>query len=263
MLRSVNELKGFDIVATGGEIGDVQQFYFDDERWAVRYLVVNTGDWVTAQQVLISPFSVTQIDLDNHKLHVALSKEQVQGSPSIDTHKPVSRQMEATYSDYYGYPYYWRSPLLWGAGASPDQTAPQTPAVLRMANSAAAAAMVHVVAPEVHLHSTEEVATYHIAATDGLIGYVNDFIVDDATWAIRYLVIDTHSWLLGKAVLVAPRWITSINWAQGQVHVQLSREAIRQSPEYDGTKLLSREYETQLHQHYGQPGYWPDNCNEK
>ena len=178
MLRSINDLKGFDLVATGGEIGDVNQFYFDDERWAVRYLIVNTGDWVAEQQVLISPFSVTQIDLGNRKLHVALNKEQVERSLNINTHKPVSRQMEATYSDYYGYPYYWRSPLLWGAGVSPDQTAPQTPAILRMATSAAAAAMVRVVSPEVHLHSTQEVTTYHIAATDGLIGYANDFIVD-------------------------------------------------------------------------------------
>lgn len=240
MWRSLNNLRGFDLVTTGGEFGTVKQFFFDDEQWVVRYLVVNTGDWVAEHQVLISPFAVMRIDYDYRKLHVALTKAQIERSPEIDTHKPVSRQMEASYSDYYSYPYYWRSPLLWGASASPDLTAPLTPAALRMATSAAAAAMARIVPPKLHLHSTQETSTYHIAATDGLIGYVNDFIVDDATWSIRYLVIDTRNWLLGRKVIVAPHWISSINWARGQVQVNLSRDAIRQSPEYDSAMLLSQ-----------------------
>lgn len=242
MLCSLNNLKGFDLVATSGELGEIKQFFFDDERWTVRYLVVNTGDWMAEQHVLISPFAVTHIDYDNRKMHVALTKAQVQGSPDIDTHKPVTRQMEATYSDYYSYPYYWRSPLLWGASASPDLTAPMTPATLRMATSAAAAAMARVVPPELHLQSTQEVSTYHIAATDGLIGYVNDFLVDEATWRIRYLVIDTRNWLLGSKVLLAPHSVSSINWARGQVEVKLSRAAIRQCPEYDSATLISPAY---------------------
>ncbi len=252
MLCSINNLKGFDLVTTGGEIGDVKQFFFDDERWTIRYLVVNTGDWVAEQQVLISPFAVTRIDYDNRKLHVALTKTQVESGPDIDTHQPVSRQMEATYSDYYNYPYYWRSPLLWGASVSPDLAASQTPATLRMATSVAAEAMAHVVPPEIHLHSTQEVVTYHIAATDGLIGYVNGFLVDDASWSIRYLVIDTGNWLLGRKVMVGLHEISSINKGEGEIQVNLSRDAIRQSPEYDSTKLLARAHGTQPHRHYGQ-----------
>lgn len=251
MLRSINNLKGFDLVTTSGELGDVKQFFFDDERWTIRYLVVNTGDWVAEQQVLISPFAVTQIDYDNRKLHIALTKAQVENSPEIDTHQPISRQMEAAYADYYSYPYYWRSPLLWGASVSPDLTAPQTPATLQMATSAAVAAMARVVPPELHLHSTQEAATYHIAATDGWIGHINDFLVEDATWRLRFLVIDTRHWLLGKKVLVAPHWISSINRGLGQIQVNLSRAAIRQSLEFDHTKLPA--HETQLGRYDGQP----------
>jgi sporulation protein YlmC with PRC-barrel domain len=263
MLRSINELKGFDIVTTDGEIGDVKQCYFDDERWTVRYLVVTTGDWASEEQVLISPFAVTQIDGDHRKLHVALTQEQIARSPGIDPQQPISRQMEATYSDYYGYPYYWHSRLLWGASASPNLAAPQSLPTRRLASTAAAAAIVRVVSPEVHLHSTQEVGNYRIAATDGLIGYVSDFIVDAESWTIRYLVIDPRNWLLGKKVVILPRWISAVDWAQGQVHVQLSREAMRQSPEYDSTNLLSHKYETQLHRYYGQPGAGPHSANEK
>src|SRR4029434_11296460 len=126
MLRSMNDLKGFDILATEGEIGDVEEFQFDDARCAVRYIVVNTGNWLAGRQVLVSPFSVLQVDRENRQLHVALTQSQVEKSPDIDIRQPESRQMEMNYADYYGYPYYWGSPLLWGAGARPALAAQQS-----------------------------------------------------------------------------------------------------------------------------------------
>lgn len=257
MLRSVNDLKGFKIAATDGEIGDVEQFYFDDERWALRYIVVNTGGWLSGRQVLISPFSVVTVDRKNSKLQVDLTKSQVEKSPEIDTHKPVSRRMEASHSDYYGYPYYWGSPFLWGTEEYPATVAqPLTP--MAATATATGAAPVPVTLGDVHLRSTEEVSSYQIAATDGRIGYVEDFIAEDSSWVIRYLAIDTRSWLPGKKVLVSPQWISLIDWAQGKVHVNLSREGIKQSPEYDKSKMVSREYETQLYRHYRHPSYWPE-----
>ena len=251
MLRSVNELKGFAIVATDGKIGDVEQFYFDDEQWAVRYIVVNTGNWLSGRQVLISPFSVVKVDRENSLLQLDLTKSQVENSPDIDTHKPVSRQMEATHSDYYGNPRYWGSPFLWG----PEEY-PATPQSIPMTATATATAPMLAAAEDIHLRSTEEVSSYHIAATDGDLGHVEDFIIEDNSWVIRYLAIDTRNWLPGRKVMVAPQWIASIDWAQGKVHVNLSCEGIKQSPEYDSAKLLSREYEMQLYRHYHQPGYW-------
>lgn len=271
MLCSMNDLKGFDILATDGEIGDVGGFYFDDEQWAVRYIVVNNGSWLSGRQVLISPFSVTQVDRDNRKLHLHLTQDQVEKSPNIDTHKPVSRQMEAAHSDYYGYPYYWGSPFLWGAeerpvlasqrSATARYTATARPTVKAVTPNgrpatAGTAAKTRVISEEVHLCSTQEVAGYHIAATDGEIGHVEDFILEDDCWAIRYLAIDTRNWLPGKKVIVSPQWISLIDWAQRKVHVNLSREGVKQSPEYDSSKLISREYETQLYRHHDQTGYW-------
>ena len=271
MLRSVNDLKDFEIVATDGEIGTVEQFYFDVERWAVRYIVVNTGNWLSGRQVLISPFSVTQVDRELRKLHVTLTKSQVERSPNIDTHKPVSRQMEAAHSDYYGYPYYWGSPFLWGAEELPVLASRGSAAAMgagtahrakadatatgRAADDVTTAEM-PVLSGDVHLRSTQEVASYHIAANDGEIGHVEDFIVEDDSWTIRYLAIDTRNWVPGKKVIVSPQWISSIDWPQGKVHVYLSREGVKQSPTYDSSQLLSRDYEEQLYGHYGQTGYW-------
>ncbi|MEP7341090.1 MAG: PRC-barrel domain-containing protein [Acidobacteriota bacterium] len=269
MLRSINDLKGFGIVARDGEIGSVEQFYFDDERWALRYIVVNTGSWLSGRQVLVSPFSVVSVDRENKRLHVDLTKDQVEKSPEIDIHKPVSRQMEASHSDYFGYPYYWGNPFLWGAEEYPAQAAQQSPAMAASMTAAVTAAgatgrpittltpaPVRVASEDFHLRSTQEVASYHMAATDGEIGHVEDFIVEDSSWVIRYLAIDTRNWLPGKKVLVSPEWISSIDWAQGKVHVNLSREGVKQSPEYDDSTLVAREYETQLYRHYRQPGYW-------
>jgi hypothetical protein len=259
----MNDLKGFGILATDGEIGNIEEFYFDDERWVVRYLVANTGSWLSGRQVLISPFSATQIDLDNRKLHLHLTQARMEKSPKIDTHKPVSRQMEAAHSDYYGYPYYWVSPFFWGAEERPvlafqrsttaRYTATARPTAKVVATNGhpatgGTAADLRAMSEEFHLHSTQKVASYHIAATDGEIGHIEDFILEADTWAIRYLVIDTRNWLPGKKVLVSPRCISTTDWTQGDVHINLSREGVKRSPEYDRSKLVD--------QLFNQPNYW-------
>jgi hypothetical protein len=227
MLLGVNHLKDFEIAATDGDFGSVEQFHFDDERWTLRYIVVNTGTWLSGRQMLISPFSVMQIDWEGKKLRVSLSKDQVEKSPAIDMRKPVSRQMEAAHSDYYGYPYYWGSPYLWGAEEQPvlasqrsalamaTATAHQTAAVTPFEHpvGAMSTAEMRVIPDDVHLRSTQEVGTYHVAATDGDLGHVDDFILEDDSWTIRYLAIDTRNWLPGKKVLVSPQWISLIDWA--------------------------------------------------
>jgi hypothetical protein len=102
------------------------------------------------------------------------------------------------------------------------------------------------------------VSGYHIQAADGEIGHVEDFIIDDETWTIRYLRINTLNWWPGKKVLISPLWIQRVSWAESKVFVNLSREAIKKSPEYTEDFLLTRDYETALHQHYSRRGYWLD-----
>ena len=251
MLASVTDLQGFTLRAMDGEIGKVNQFYFDDKTWAIRYLVVNTGSWLAGRLVLISPIAVGQTDWESKQLEVVLTKKQVEGSPDIDTHKPVSRQHEAEYLGYYGYPFYWEG-LDFG-GAIFD------PAGLPIQRSAAAEALAPRAVTESadsHLRSTKEVTGYHIEATDGEIGHVENFIVDHRTWAIQYLVVSTRNWWPGKKVLMSPHWIERVSWTDSKVYVDLSRKAIKNGPEYNDSMPVTREYEHRLYNHYKRSAYW-------
>jgi len=256
MLRTTDSLKGYAIHATDGEVGSVLDVYFDDERWGVRYLIVETGSWLSKRAVLISPYSISGTNDAEKAISVTLTREQVKNSPDIDTHKPVSRQLEGDYSRYYGYSLYWSGPYLWGAGTYP--MLPTDEAAQADRGAADAPLGQEQIKPEdVHLRSASEVSGYHILGTDDDIGHVKDFIFDDESWALRYLLVDTHNWWPGgKKVLIGTQWIDRIDWPDSAVQTKLTREQIRNSPEYNETQPLDRDYETRLHQFYGRTGYW-------
>jgi hypothetical protein len=251
MLTNATHLKGLVIRATDGELGTVEQFYFDDETWAIRYLIVETGGWLGGRRVLISPFSVIQTDWAARQLDVALTKNQVEHSPEIDTHQPVSRQHEAAYLGYYGYPCYWGGPYLWGPTFYPAGWKSPT-----SASAEATADRARRESTDSHLRSSEAVTGYDIEAADGEIGHVDGFVVDDEAWAIRYIEVATRNWWPGKKVLVSPAWIERVTWTTSKVHVGLSREAIKNGPEYVESMPITREYENRLYFHYGRPPYW-------
>jgi PRC-barrel domain len=251
MLTNASQLKGFVIRATDGELGTVDELYFDDDTWAIRYLTVDTGGWLTGRKVLISPMSVTYTDWQSRRLDVALTKKQVKDSPDIDTHQPVSRQHEAAYLDYYGYPYYWGGPYLWGASLNPVSMAVPVAASIQAIPDSARENWT-----DTHLRSTETVVGYRIEAGDGEIGHVEGFVVDDEAWAIRYIAVATRNWWPGKKVLVSPEWIERVSWTDAKVFACLTREAIQKAPEYIDTKPITREYERELYLHYGRPPYW-------
>ncbi len=261
MLRRVSNFPGREIHATDGGIGSVRQFYFDDEAWAIRYLVVDTGKWLIGRHVLISPISLGKTEWDAGVFNVSLTKDQIEHSPDIDTEKPVSRQHEADYLDYYGYPYYWYGGGLWGPRAYPAELGMGFPvrAGIATGDRQSVAKSQGTSAKDQgdpHLRSTKEVIGYYIQAQDGDIGHVEDFIIDDETWQIRYIVVDTVNWWPGKKVLVSPQWIERLDWAQSKVYVDLRRETIKSAPEFDRSAPISREYEARLYRHYGRPGYW-------
>ena len=250
MLKNANHLKGLVIQARDGEIGTVDQLYFDDESWAIRYLTVKTGGWLEDREVLISPFSVTNVDWPAKRVDVALTKKQVKDSPSIDTQRPVSRQYETEYLGYYGYPNYWNGSYLWGQDASPAMTTRIDSPREVLAERIRRASM------DSHLRSTAAVSGYHIEAMDGEIGHVAGFFMDDETWAIRYVEVATQNWWPGKKVLVSPDWINEVSWTASKVYVSLSRETIKTSPEFVESMPITREYESRLHLHYGRSPYW-------
>jgi hypothetical protein len=251
MLTNITFLKDLSIEATDGKLGTVEQFYFDDETWTIRYFIVNTGGWLSNRLVLISPWSVTRVDWEAQLLHVSLTKKQVQDSPNVDTHKPVSRQHEEEYLGYYGIPYYWGGPYLWGSKDKPegiDRPISGAPDIVREISTAGSA--------DSHLRSTDTVHGYHVQAKDGEIGHVNGFIIDDDSWSIRYLQVTTRNWLPGKTVLISPEWVERLSWTDSKIYVDLTVEAIKDAPEYLLSKPLTREYEDRLYLHYGRPPYW-------
>jgi hypothetical protein len=249
MLTNATFLKGLAIHALDGELGTVEEFYFDDETWTIRYLVVNTGGWLSGRQVLISPISVLRVDWEKKRVDVALTKMQVEHSPNIDTHQPVSRQHEADYSAYYGYNYYWGGPFMWGPAFYPADLS-------RKSSAEMAKAKVRRESADSHLRSSETVTGYHVEATDGEIGHLDGFILDDELWAIRYLEVKTRNWLPGKRVLFAPAWILRVNWMDSKLYAFLSREEIKSAPKYLVSEPVTREYESRLYAHYGHPPYW-------
>jgi hypothetical protein len=247
MLSKAKTLKGYKMDSLDGEIGKVKEFYFDDRHWTIRYLVADTGNWLTGRQVLISPYALGAVVREEQHITIDLTKKQIEDSPSLNSDKPVSRQFEEAYYGYYGLPVYWGGPYMWGA----------YPYVVRDREKWKEFTQGEK-AWDPHLRSTYDVSGHHIQALDGELGHVQDFIIDDETWAIRYLIVDTHNWWPGKKVLVSPQWIERVSWGESKVFVNLSREAIKQSPEYTEESLLTRDYEIGLHRHYNRQGYWID-----
>jgi hypothetical protein len=243
VLRSLKQIEGYKVSATDGDLGSVVDFLIDDERWTVRYLVVDNRGIFGGRQVLISPISFRDVDYSARRFHVALTMDRIKNSPSIDLDRPVSRQHERDYHGYYGYPYYWGYGGLWGMGYYPGAmaSAEYERAVERPGEPAA----------DVHLRSAREVNGYHIEGTDGSIGHVEDFKVDDESWAIRYMVIATSNWWVGKSVLIAPEWTSRISWLDRKVYVGMTRAAIKGSPEWGVDDPISRAFEEQLCRHYG------------
>ncbi|KQW36533.1 PRC-barrel domain-containing protein [Rhizobacter sp. Root404] len=266
MLRNLKDLQGYALRTTDGDVGSIKDFYFDDDRWVVRYLIVETGSWLQSRKVLISPHAIGRPDEAAHVLPVSTTREQVRNSPDIDTDKPVSRQHEADYLGYYGYAPYWDSVGIWGAGALPGMMLPEAgmapPAalsgvgVLETERALAAEQAAQHADDDPHLRSCKDVTGYHIKAQDGEIGHVQGFIVDEADWAIRYLVIDTSNWWAGHQVLVAPGWIQEVSWAENTVSVNMTRAAIESAPEWDPTLPPDRAQETEIYRHYDRTGYW-------
>lgn len=249
MLRNVKDLRGFAIHATDGVIGEVDDLYFDDEDWTVRYLIVDTGGWLSGRKVLISPYAIGVPSWEDRQLPVRLTKAQVEGSPDIDTQKPVSRQHEAHYSSYYGYPYYWGSEGLWGLGTYPGILPADVPAETGKPGPQPS--------DDAHLRSCRELGGYHIQALDGDIGHVEDMLVDDRTWAIRYLTVDTSNWWGGHLVLISPQWVDEVSWSGSKVSVGLTRQAVQEAPPYDPSVPLDPALEGAIYRHYGRPDHWP------
>lgn len=254
MLNSLKHLMDAKISATDGEVGAIQQACFDDRDWALRYLVVETGSWLAGRPVLISPYAVQQPVGHGNHLHLKLSLQQLRGSPPIDPQHPLSRQDERNYLRHFGYPAYWQGGALWGRQATPDGG--MALAEAEEAEEGDAAALERQ-SQQVHLRASREVLGCEVMASDGSIGSVKDFVLDDDTWAIRYLVVDTSAWWQsGQRVLIGMPWAERIDFKTQQFHVHLNRAQVRASPKFEDVASIHRDYEERLHRNYERKGYW-------
>jgi uncharacterized protein YrrD len=226
-MRTIRQLYGKTLAASDGEVGHIQDFYFNDQQWAVRYVIVDTGSWLPGRQVLLSPHAFRNLDQKEDSLQVILTRQQIENSPPIDSHKPVSRQFEEEYYRYYGWPSYWDGGGMWGLGGQPvtpwpylmpDQqtTTPGAP----LSNGT-----------DPHLRSTQSMNGYHIQASDGSIGHISDFVMDE-NWVIRQLVIQTGHWFSSKEILLSQEDVYRISYEQSMVYISKTKEAISAAPEY-------------------------------
>ena len=241
-LRRIRELTELTLLATDGEIGNVQEVYFDDRNWAVRYLVVKAGGWLLSREVLLAPAAVAEINDVHGTIKVALTKEQIRQAPPIEAAKPLSREYEEAYFRHFQWAPYWEpGPSEW-AGAVPFPEAPPLPIDTTLPADAP---------KNPHLRSSREISGYDIEASNGAVGHLEDLVVDDETWTVRYLEVDTRNWLPGKKVLLQTMRIDHIGWAERSVAVMLSKQAIESAPAYDPSRLITPGYEVQLFKHYG------------
>ncbi|MBF0313524.1 MAG: PRC-barrel domain containing protein [Oligoflexia bacterium] len=245
MLSESKTITGYKLHAQDGDIGKVKEFYFDDHHWTIRYLVAETGNWLSGRQVLISPYALIGLNKKEQFISIDLTKKQIEESPSLSSSTPISQQFEEAYYKYFGWPMYYYGPHMWGSNSHIIRDREKWRTFTEEKK-----------AWDHHLRSTSEVSGYYTQATDGEIGHIEDFVIEGENWAIRYLIIDTHNWWPGKKVLISPQWIKNISWRESKVYINLSRESIKQSPEYTEASLLTREYEAGLYKHYNHSGYW-------
>jgi sporulation protein YlmC with PRC-barrel domain len=229
MLHKASRLRGIPVHAIDGEIGRVEDLLFDDQRWTVRYLVVAAGSWLMGRRVLLSPMSIQQ-PWDTVELRATLTTDQVRNSPDADAHRPLTRRHEQDLLGHYGYPFYWDGAGIWGAFETPGPLASAPPQEARPSTT-----------EDRHLQSVSDVTGYHIHAADGAIGHVDDFLIDEATWRVSYVQVDTSNWIGGRAVVISPGVMRGIDWTSRAVNVGIPREAVKASPLFESVDLPTGE----------------------
>jgi hypothetical protein len=221
MLHSIQQRYGEKLRATDGEIGHVRDFYLDDKNnWAVRYLVADTGRWLGDRLVLISPHALRRLVPQGKVMLVNLSRQQIEKSPSIDEHKPLSRQYEEEYHRHYGHPYYAEAWPLWGLAEYPVMAPPPPVADVRNGDGV-----------DSHLRSARFIKGYKVEATDGLIGHLADFLIDGRTWTVREIVVETGHWYAGKTLRIPTDKVSTISFDDATVYVDSTKSALLESVE--------------------------------
>ena len=253
MLAAISALTDYSVDASDGRFGTVKDFLFDDRNWRIRWVVVNAGTWLTGRKVLVHPSAIQQADHDRETIVAALTKAHVESSPGIHFDEPVSMQMESRLHDHYDWDAGWAGNYFAGGTLAAPLDAPplfSTAAIHRPDRTPFEADP-----SDPHLRSCAEVTGYHIHASDGEIGHVDNFLVDDASWDIRYFIVDTRNWWPGQLVLLSPCAVREITWPDQHIWLDVDRGRVKASPPWDPFKMIDEAYRHGLHRHYGWPRY--------
>ena len=254
MLHLLLEMRGYSLRAIDKDIGSVEDFYFDDRLWKVRYMVVDTGNWLPGRNVLIGPEALEGTNREEKVFPVSLTSTEIEDSPGIESDLPFSLQKERELRTFFKWREYWdeeifiQSPGYTQLGIPGAESVDIPPQQQNTSQSG--------LYENPHLRSANEIQSYYIHAKNGDIGHVEDFIISGTSWEIRYLVVDTRNWLPGKKVLISPKWVSAMDWSHHLVEVKMTREAIQGSPEYNPHVPISREYEISLYDHYQHSYDW-------
>ena len=256
MLHSADDLKACQIRSIDSNLGKINDLYFDDDAWVIRYFIVSTHNWLFKREVLISPIALEKPDWLNKIIPVNLSQEQLDHSPDISAHEPVSRQQEIQYFGYYGYPIYWGGSGLWGEGLYPGGLMPDTDNINEQLNAEQAKAYSNSQEIDPHLRSWEKVKGFVVIGSDGEIGHIQDLLIDELTYAVRYVIVRANDWWIGHDILVVPQWFHDIKWTDSSVKVDHTRAEVKGAPLYDSLVKMDRDWEISMHNHYEREGYW-------
>jgi hypothetical protein len=231
-MKTLRRLEGFRVLGEGETLGKVMDAYFDDHVWAVRDLVV-AGSGRHARLWWLSPHSILRIDQRRRTIETTITAAQWRTTAPDEPDTAIPRATWTGLLKYYGFPYSWRG--------LDRAVAPRVPSSS---------------GPELHLRSERRFRHYLVHALDGELGHVEDLLVDEHSWAVRYLVVDTRRWRPGGRVLLAPEWVLYVSWLEQSVHTSLEQKTVRTAPPYDRRTRIDRAYEARLRQHYGRPAAW-------
>jgi sporulation protein YlmC with PRC-barrel domain len=258
MLRSLKNVFGYSIQAEDGEIGQVRNFYFDEKDWEIRYLIVETGPWILGRKVLIMPDVLGKPNWAEKNFPVNLTRSQIKDSPDIKTALPISRQQQIALHEYFRWPTYWNTET-----SLPTSTVSTTPIAGYMSaketrqENKNREVMERMMQQNSTLRSAKELIGYQVQGEDAELGFVDDIILNDETWQLIYLVLDTSSMLLkGKKTLLAISWIKWVTYKEQAVHIDLMLQNIEDSPPYDPQTPINRSYEEVLYDYHGKPYLW-------
>lgn len=254
MLTTLLDWRGFQLRAIDKDLGSVDDFYFDHRTWTVRYLVIDTGNWLPGRKVLIGPEAIQPIPVDEMVIPVNLTSTAIEDSPGIESDLPFSLQKERELRLFFRWREYWNDEMFIQSAAPGGANVPLPIAVTTVTQDPDNSPIEH--HPNPYLRSANEVQGYAIHASDGELGQVVDFIVREGSWSIRYLVIDVGNWLIGRKVLLSPRWVSRIDWSHQAVEIEVRRVMVEQSPEYIAGEAITRDYEKRLYDHYHKPHDW-------